>query len=59
MSIGGFLISVGLFVYGWTVTAQTHLIAPLIATGLIGIGLLKRFMLRARWPPALSRDHWQ
>jgi hypothetical protein len=44
MSIGGFLIPVGLFVYGWTVQVQTHFIVPLIATGLIGIGLLMTFM---------------
>jgi MFS family permease len=44
MAIGGFLIPVGLFMYGWTVQAQTHFIVPLIATGFIGIGLLMTFM---------------
>jgi MFS family permease len=44
MSIGGFLIPVGLFIYGWTVQAQAHYMAPLVATSLIGIGLLMTFM---------------
>jgi MFS family permease len=44
MSIGGFLIPIGLFVYGWSVQAQTHYMAPLVATSLIGLGLLMTFM---------------
>jgi MFS family permease len=48
MSIGGFFIPVGLFIYGWTVQGRTHFMAPLVATGLIGFGLLMTFM------PAIS-----
>jgi len=48
MTIGGFFIPVGLFIYGWTVQAHVHYMAPLVATGLIGFGLLMTFM------PAIS-----
>jgi hypothetical protein len=34
----------GLFIYGWTVQAQTHFMVPIVATGLIGFGLLMTFM---------------
>lgn len=48
MTLGGFFIPIGLFIYGWTVQFQTHYMAPLFATGLIGFGLLMTFM------PAIS-----
>jgi hypothetical protein len=48
MAIGGFFIPFGLFFYGWTVHYQTHFMAPLVATGFIGFGLLMTFM------PAIS-----
>lgn len=44
MSIGGFVMPIGLFVYGWCVQKQTHFIVPLIATSFVGIGLLMTFM---------------
>ncbi|KAH7095194.1 major facilitator superfamily domain-containing protein [Paraphoma chrysanthemicola] len=44
MCIGGFFIPAGLFIYGWTVQYRTHFIIPILATGLVGIGLLLVFM---------------
>ncbi|KAH8727156.1 major facilitator superfamily domain-containing protein [Phaeosphaeriaceae sp. PMI808] len=44
MCAGGFFIPIGLFMYGWTVQAQTHYIVPLIATGIAGFGLAITFM---------------
>lgn len=44
MTIGGIFIPVGLFIYGWTVHLKVHWIVPLIATSLIGFGLLMTFM---------------
>jgi MFS family permease len=44
MCIGGFFIPCGLFIYGWTVQYQTHFMVPLVATGIIGFGLLMTFM---------------
>jgi MFS family permease len=44
MAIGGTIMPVGLFMYGWTVQAKTHFMAPLVATGLIGFSLLMTFM---------------
>ena len=38
--IGGFLIPVGLFVYGWTLEARVHWIVPILSTVLIGFGLI-------------------
>jgi hypothetical protein len=44
MTIGGVIMPAGLFIYGWTVQAQTHFMVPIVATGLIGFGLLMTFM---------------
>ncbi|KAF2024681.1 MFS general substrate transporter [Setomelanomma holmii] len=44
MCIGGFFIPIGLFIYGWTVQVHTHFMVPIMATGLIGFGLLMTFM---------------
>ncbi|KAF3926353.1 hypothetical protein AA313_de0202322 [Arthrobotrys entomopaga] len=38
------LIPAGMFVYGWTAEERVHWIVPIIATGLIGLGLLASFM---------------
>ena len=38
--IAGLCLPVGLFIYGWTVKAHTHWIAPLIGTMIVGFGLL-------------------
>ncbi|XP_014561661.1 hypothetical protein COCVIDRAFT_22263 [Bipolaris victoriae FI3] len=44
MCIGGISIPGGLFMYGWSVQYQTHFIVPMIATGMIGFGLLMTFL---------------
>jgi hypothetical protein len=44
MTIGGAIMPAGFFIYGWTVQAQTHFMVPIVATGLIGFGLLMTFM---------------
>jgi hypothetical protein len=44
MTIGGFFIPIGLFMYGWTVQMKTHFMAPIVATGIVGLGLLLTFM---------------
>jgi hypothetical protein len=44
MAVGGFIMPVGLFMYGWTVQAQVQFMAPIIATSLIGFSLLMTFM---------------
>lgn len=44
MTLGGFFIPIGLFMYGWTVHFQTHYMLPMVATGIIGFGLLMTFM---------------
>ncbi|CAN9084950.1 unnamed protein product [Alternaria alternata] len=44
MCIGGFFIPCGLFIYGWSVQYQTHFMVPIVATGIIGFGLLMTFM---------------
>ncbi|KAI2602614.1 MFS multidrug transporter [Hypoxylon sp. NC1633] len=37
---GGFILPVGLFMYGWTAEFQTQYMAPIIATGILGVGLV-------------------
>lgn len=44
MAYGGPLLPIGLFVYGWSIQAQTHYMVPLVGTALIGFGLLMVFM---------------
>ncbi|KAL8724515.1 MAG: hypothetical protein Q9181_006793, partial [Wetmoreana brouardii] len=41
---GAFIIPAGLFIYGWTAEKHVHWIAPIIGTGLVGLGLLATFM---------------
>ena len=41
---GAFCIPIGLFIYGWTADKHTHWIAPILGTGLVGLGLLATFM---------------
>ncbi|KAK6538087.1 hypothetical protein TWF694_010972 [Orbilia ellipsospora] len=38
------LIPAGMFIYGWTAEERVHWIVPIIATALIGLGLLASFM---------------
>ncbi|KAI6090601.1 MFS multidrug transporter [Hypoxylon rubiginosum] len=37
---GGFILPVGLFMYGWTAEAHVQYMAPIIATGILGVGLV-------------------
>ncbi|KAI1267868.1 polyamine transporter 3 [Xylariaceae sp. FL1019] len=37
---GGFFLSAGLFLYGWTVQYHLHWIVPLVGTALVGFGLI-------------------
>lgn len=43
MCLGGFFIPVGLIIYGWAVQYAWHWSVPIIATGLVGFGLLNIF----------------
>lgn len=40
MILGGILIPVGLFLYGWTAEARVQWMAPIMGTALVGFGLL-------------------
>ncbi|CRK21358.1 hypothetical protein BN1708_017867, partial [Verticillium longisporum] len=41
--LGAFLVTVGLFVFGWTTNANIHWIAPIIGSGIFGAGTLLVF----------------
>ena len=38
--VGGIIIPVGLFIFGWTIEVRAHWIVPVIATSLIGFGFV-------------------
>src|SRR3954468_4347122 len=40
MILGGTLLPIGLFMYGWTSQYHVHWIAPIIGTALLGFGLM-------------------
>jgi MFS family permease len=40
VAFGGIIILIGLFMFGWTVQAHVHWMVPIIATGILGAGLL-------------------
>ena len=42
--IGGFLLPMGLFWYGWTADKKVHWILPILGTMWVGIGLMTLFM---------------
>lgn len=42
--LGGFLIPIGLFWYGWAAQEKAPWIVPILGTGLIGIGLMTVFI---------------
>lgn len=44
MCVGGFFLPIGFFWYGWSAQLGAHWIVPLIATGIIGFGLIMTFM---------------
>lgn len=37
---GGFILPFGLFMYGWTTEFQVQYMAPIVATGILGVGLV-------------------
>ncbi|KAJ8068807.1 hypothetical protein OCU04_002499 [Sclerotinia nivalis] len=40
VTFGGIIIPIGLFMYGWTVETRVHWIAPIIAIGIPGMGIV-------------------
>ncbi|KAH9880055.1 hypothetical protein J1614_002080 [Plenodomus biglobosus] len=44
MTIGGFWIPIGMFMYGWSVQYKIHYIVPQIAMAFVGFGMLMLFM---------------
>ncbi|RGP81625.1 hypothetical protein FLONG3_225 [Fusarium longipes] len=44
LKIGAVLLPVGFFIYGWTAEYETHWIAPILGTCVIGVGNLIVFM---------------
>ncbi|KAM0262066.1 hypothetical protein ACHAPA_009429 [Fusarium lateritium] len=44
LKTGAILLPAGLFIYGWTAEYETHWIAPIIGTAIIGVGNLLIFM---------------
>ncbi|CAK7237298.1 hypothetical protein SEUCBS140593_009912 [Sporothrix eucalyptigena] len=44
MIVGGFLIPIGLFWYGWSAEAKTHWIVPIIGTSFLGAGVIITYM---------------
>lgn len=44
MILGGLLLPIGLFWYGWTAQAHTHWIMPIIGTAIASAGILLVFM---------------
>jgi MFS family permease len=49
MCIGCVFIPFGLFIYGWSVQYHTHFMVPMVATGMVGVGLLMTFMPAATY----------
>lgn len=37
---GGFILPIGLFMYGWTAEFRVQYMAPIIASGILGLGLV-------------------
>ncbi|KAL2259474.1 hypothetical protein VTK26DRAFT_6843 [Humicola hyalothermophila] len=44
MAVGGFLVPIGLFWYGWTAEYKTHWFAPIVGSGFIGAGMIVTYM---------------
>lgn len=44
MAVGGILVPVGLFWYGWTAERQAHWILPIIGTGFLAAGMMMTFV---------------
>jgi len=39
MAVGGLIVPIGLFIYGWTAQAHVQFVAPIFGTALLGFGL--------------------
>jgi hypothetical protein len=44
MCVGGVILPLGLFLYGWSAQYQTPFIVPMLGTGITGFGLIVTFM---------------
>lgn len=44
---GAIAIPVGLIIYGWTAQERVHPAVPIVATGLVGFGVMFTFVRRA------------
>ncbi|KAK6821050.1 cycloheximide resistance protein [Apiospora arundinis] len=44
LPVGGIIMPVGFFIYGWTAEKQVHWIVPIIGTAIIGVGNMIIFM---------------
>ncbi|PVH87147.1 MFS general substrate transporter [Cadophora sp. DSE1049] len=44
MMVGGFVVPIGLFMYGWTAEEKTHWILPIIGTALLGAGMVITYL---------------
>lgn len=42
--VGSLIITIGLFLYGWTAEKKVHWIAPIIGTGFLGAGMFVAFV---------------
>jgi MFS family permease len=49
MALGGLLVPIGLFWYGWSAEAQTHWIVPIIGTGFIAGGMMMTYVSGHPW----------
>lgn len=46
MVLGGLLVPIGLFWYGWSAEAQVHWMVPIVGTGFVGAGVVLIFVSR-------------
>lgn len=44
MFLGGLVVPIGLFWYGWSAEAQVHWMVPIVGTGFVGAGLVLVFV---------------
>ena len=46
LRVGGIMLPVGLFIYGWTAEYEVHWMAPIVGMGIVGFANLLIFMVR-------------
>ena len=44
LAVGGIIVPIGLFMYGWTAEHHNHWIVPIIGTGFLGVGMVVVFV---------------